>query len=298
MKLVELQRRMAAAIMQPLAHDDRQSSKTKIGYIKPNDRLTSLERIEIYSRSYWFRVIDSMYEDFPGLRAVLGQRAFDRAVRTYLADCPSISYTLRDLGSRFGAWLKRNPSCASSKLAIARLAIARLAIANDMFQLEWAHIESWDAADRKILGPEDLIELGPALRMGLQPHVRLLDLHYPVDELRIRANETAEEHEDASNAPSKLKTRRLSAAAARLRREPVFIAVHRLDFSIYYRRLSREEFQLLSAIRDSKNIGAALAAFYKSSSMPVDELEPLIGNWFAIWAELGWLCARPPSGKG
>jgi hypothetical protein len=284
---------MAAAIMQPLARNDRQSPKTKIGYIKPNDRLTSRERIEIYSRSYWFRVIDSMYEDFPGLRAVLGQRAFDRAVRTYLADCPSISYTLRDLGSRFGAWLKRNPSCASAKLAVARLAIA-----NDMFQLEWAHIEAWDAADRKILAPEDLIELGPALRMGLQPHVRLLELHYPVDELRIRANETAEEHEDASNAPSKLKTRHLSAAAGRLKRESVFIAVHRLDFSIFYRRLSREEFQLLSAIRDSKNIGAALTAFYKASAMPVDELEPRIGNWFAIWAELGWLCTRPQARKG
>ena len=52
--------------------------------IKPNDWLTSLERLEIYSRSYWFRILDGLYEDFPGLAAVLGQRAFHRLARAYL----------------------------------------------------------------------------------------------------------------------------------------------------------------------------------------------------------------------
>jgi len=280
MKLVELQRRMAAAIMQPLGPGDLQSRHTKVEYIKPNDRLKSIERLEIYSRSYWFRIIDSMYEDFPGLLAVLGQRAFLKMVRAYLADCPSTSYTLRDLGSRLGAWLAKHPDYAGSKLAVAL----------EMFRLEWAHIEAWDGASRKALGPEHLVELGPGLRMDLQPHIRLLELNYPVDELRIRANQTVEEHEAASNAPSKLKARRISAAAARLKRERLYVAVHRLDFSIYYRRLAREEFHLLSAIRESKTIGAAMTAFYKSNSLPVEELEPLIAGWFAIWAELGWLC--------
>jgi Putative DNA-binding domain len=279
MKLLELQRKFAADIMQSLVRGDKQSPKTKAGYIKPNDRLKPIERLEIYSRSYWFRLIDGMYEDFPGLRAVLGQRAFDMVVRAYLADCPSRSYTMRDLGSRLGDWLKKNPGYAGNKLAVCL----------DMFRVEWAHIEAWDGEHRKVLDPEDLIELGPNLGMGLQPHVRLLELSYPVDELRIKASRAEDEHEVASNAPSKLKTRRLKAAAARLKREQIFVAVHRLDFSIYYRRLEREEYQLLCAIRASKNIGAAMTAFYKQSSMPIDDLEPRIGNWFAIWSELGWL---------
>ncbi len=280
MKLAELQRQMAAAIMQPLARADRQSPKSNVSYIKPNDRLTSLQRVEIYSRSYWYRIIDSMFEDFPGLCAALGQRAFNRLVRAYLADCPSESYTLRNLGSRLWAWLKRHPDYAGKKLAVAL----------DMIALEWAHIEAWDGKSEKALGPEDLLELGPGLRVGLQPHVRLLDLKYPVDELRIKVNETTEEHEVASNAPSQMKKRRIAAAAGRLKSERVFIAVHRLDFSIYYRRLAREEFQLLTALRENRTIGAAMTAFYKSSSMPVEDLEPLIEGWFAIWAELGWLC--------
>jgi hypothetical protein len=285
MKLLELQRKFAADIMQSLVRGDKQSPKTKVGYIKPNDRLKSIERLEIYSRSYWFRLIDGMYEDFPGLRAVLGQRAFDKVVRAYLADCPSRSYTMRDLGSRLGDWLRKNPGYAGSKLAVCL----------DMFRVEWAHIEAWDGEHRKVLGPEDLLELGPNLAMGLQPHLRLLDLNYPVDELRIHASRAEDEHEVASNAPSKLRARRLKAAAARLKREQIFVAVHRLEFSIYYRRLEREEYQLLRAIRESKNIGAAMTAFYKQSSMPIDDLEPRIGNWFAIWSELGWLTSQAPS---
>src|ERR1700756_1253546 len=109
MTLLDIQRRMAHAILQPLTGSDRITPNTDAGFPKPNDRLTSLERLEIYSRSYWFRVLDSLYEDFPGLRAVLGQRAFHRLSRAYLADCPSRSFTLRNLGSRLGDWLEAHP---------------------------------------------------------------------------------------------------------------------------------------------------------------------------------------------
>jgi hypothetical protein len=79
---------MAAALMRPLTAGDHIDPEAPVDYIKPNDRLTSLERLEIYSRSYWYRLLDSLYEDFPGLRAVLGQRAFERLAKAYLTDRP------------------------------------------------------------------------------------------------------------------------------------------------------------------------------------------------------------------
>ena len=42
-------------------------------FIKPNDRLSSFERLEIYNRQYWFRLLDCLYEDYPGLLSVLGK---------------------------------------------------------------------------------------------------------------------------------------------------------------------------------------------------------------------------------
>ncbi len=262
--------------MAPLAPGDRVSKRAAVGFIKPNRHLSARERLEIYARSYWYRLIDSLYDDFPGLRAVLGQRAFDTLIRAYLADCPSQSYTLRDLGSRLEPWLRAHPKYAG----------ARLKLVLDMIRLEWAHIEAWDGKEEKILGPEDLLELGPKLRLRLQPYVRLLELDFPVDDLRLRVN--GAEHETASNVVLKKARRRV--AAARLKPRRIYVAVHRLDFSVYYRRLTSEEFTLLSALRDGRTIGAALNACCKVSRIPLEDLRVKLEKWFAKWAELGWFC--------
>ena len=280
MKLLELQRRMAADVMRPLTSSDHIAPKTSAAYVKPNDRLSSLERLEIYNRQYWFRVIDSMYEDFAGLCAVLRQRPFDKLVRAYVSECPSQTFTLRNLGSQLEDWLRRNPSYAGRKLAMAL----------DMVRLEWAHIEAYDGESWQTLGPEDLIELGPDLRIALQPYIRLLALQYPVDDLRIGINAVSEDHDTASNAVLKSKERGVVRQFTRLKPERIFLAVHRLDFSVYYRRLSVEEFRLLQALREGLSIGAAVEASLEDSHLPLDELRGKLETWFRTWAELGWLC--------
>jgi hypothetical protein len=280
MKLLELQRRMAADVMRPLTSSDHIAPKTSAAYVKPNDRLSSLERLEIYNRQYWFRVIDSMYEDFAGLRAVLGQRSFDKLVRAYVSECPSQTFTLRNLGSQLEDWLRRNPGYAGQKVAVAL----------DMARLEWAHIEAYDGESWQALGPEDLIELGPDLRIALQPYIRLLQLQYPVDDLRIGINAVSEDHDTASNAVLKSKERGVVRQFTRLKPERIFLAVHRLDFSVYYRRLSLEEFRLLEALREGLSIGAAVEASLEDSPLALDELRGKLEIWFRTWAELGWLC--------
>src|SRR5579864_8931296 len=119
MTLLDLQRRMARGILQPLNGSDRIARKVDAAFIKPNNRLTAVERLEIYSRSYWFRILDSLYDDFPGLRAVLGEQSFRLLSHAYLADCPSRSFTLRDLGSRLGEWLERNPRYGGNRHSLA-----------------------------------------------------------------------------------------------------------------------------------------------------------------------------------
>ena len=291
MTLLELQRRMMKAVMQPLTSSDRIAPKTEDGrlmkieaaeFITPNSRLTSLERLEIYSRSYWYRALDSLYDDFSGLRAVLGRRAFQRLSRAYLADCPSQSFTLRNLGARLAGWLERNPQYAGKTLALAL----------DMVRLEWAHIEAFDSAAEKALGPEDLIELGPDLRAGLQPYIRLLEFEYPVDKLLIQVNH-AEEHEDASNAVLRQKHHGLARRVTRLKRERTNLAVHRLDFVVYYRRIAAEEFRILNALREGQPVGHAIQYGFENSTASLDEQRRLLETWFAAWAELGWLC--PPA---
>jgi len=296
MKLAELQARVAATIMSPLTGSDTIARRTLDGknmrdevgaLIKPNDRLTAVERLEIYSKSYWFRILDGLYDDFPGLAAVLGTRAFYRMAKDYLTECPSQSYTMRNLGSRLAEWLQAHPEHSGPAPALAI----------DMARLEWAHIEAFDGLSRKPIGPEDLLEPGPDLRLSLQPHLSPLALRYPVDDFRIEAARSmSDDHLVASNAVGERKRGNLSRRFRRARPEPVFLAVYRREDSVYYRRLEREEYQVLLGLGAGCSIGEALERMLADpdNSIPIEELGPRVEQWFAAWSELAWLCLPEP----
>jgi hypothetical protein len=282
MTLLELQRRMAGAIMAPLGAADRLARSAGVeadAIVKPNDRLTSSERLEIYAKSYWYRLLDSLHDDFPGLRAILGVRAFDKLSRAYLAEMPSESFTLRNLGSRLTEWLARHPEHTGKNSALAL----------DMVRLEWAHIVAFDGPAEKVLGPEDLLELTPEMTFRLQPYITLLALHYPVDDLHLRVSELAEGHGEASNAVLRHKERR-AVRRFGMQREDVYVAVHRVNEWVYYRRMEPDEFQLLDALRGGKPVGEAIDKLFGESDLPLDELRGKVEGWFRAWAESGWFC--------
>src|SRR5271170_1468360 len=62
--------------MQPKWTDGGSTRKAVAKFIKPNDRLGSFDRLEIYNKQYWFRLLDCLYDDFPGLRALIGDKNF------------------------------------------------------------------------------------------------------------------------------------------------------------------------------------------------------------------------------
>ncbi len=290
MKLLSLQRRMARAVMTPLTPSERMRSVATDGrsmravaseIIKPNDRLTSFERLEIYNRQYWFRLLSGLAEDFPGLRAVLGGSRFDRMAKAYLSDCPSQSFTLRNLGSRLHGWLQKHPEWAGTKQPLAL----------DMVRLEWADIEAFDGAAEPSLKPEDLAGADPAkLRLRLQPYVQLVDLRYPVDDLLLEVRKDELDTDYASNAFSERHHRKRVSAVARLKPEAIFLVVHRMDDSVYFRRLEREEFAILSGLRAGKTLGSAVESALKKSAIAAEERPAHVQFWFQTWSALGWFC--------
>jgi len=292
MNLQNLQRKMARAVMLPLTAGEGMRPKAPGGrsmravaaeFIKPNDRLTSFQRLEIYNRQYWFRILSALAEDFPGLRAVLGERRFDALSKAYLTECPSRSFTLRNLGSRLPAWVRAHPGYLGP----------RKRLAMDMARLEWAHVEAFDGKAEPALRPEAL-KGGPSagLRLHLQPHLQLLDLAYPVDDLAIAVNQNEEGLHIVSNAVAERRRRARGKKVIPLRRQPIFLAVHRSpeDNTVYYRRLERPEFLLLLALRDGKSLGAAAAAALRQGSIPRQRYASAVHEWFYNWAALGWFC--------
>jgi hypothetical protein len=289
MDLAALQREMAAAVMRPLSADEQMQERAPDGrpmaavaetFIAPNSRLTAFERLEIYNRQYWFRVLGALAEDFPGVRAILGGRRYDALAIAYMTEHPSRSFTLRNLGSKLPEWLEANPVYAGRR--------HRLAV--DVARIEWAFVEAFDSAERAPLTLEQISTLDANSRLALQPHLRLLALAYPADELVLglhqrekrQTSEAGVEHEDGELPPVEL---------PRLRRRPTWVAAHRLEFSVYYKRLRREEFLTLAAIRAGAPLAEAIGAGFAESPVPEERRAERVRRWFADWAELGWICA-------
>jgi hypothetical protein len=205
--------------------------------IKPNARLSAAERLDIYSESYWARIVDSFSEDFPALRKLMGAPRFSRLANDYLRARPSKSWTLRDLGSRLVPWM------VSRKFP-------RLLV--DMARLEWAHIEAFDGPSKP-----PLRELRNLRKLHLQPYVQLLELGYEVDKLYFGK---------ASRRPRK-----------------VYLAVHRYEGEVCFKRLDPLAFALLVNLRKGLPLEDAIPA----KANPTQ-----VRDWFANFAQLGWFAAR------
>jgi len=280
MTLLELQRRMEQDVRRPLTTELTMQPQTAEGesmeeiaaaYIRPNSDLTSFERLEIYNRQYWFRVIGAVSEDYPALQALLGDERFDALVLAYLKQRPSASWTLRDLSADLPQFLERNAEFASQQ--------HRLAI--DIARLEWAYVEAFDGAESEPLTADKLTQLGPDTSLALQPHLRLLAVDYPVDEFVLAVKKP--EEKAVTSGAAQLRQTSVTSTLPEMAPERRYLAVHRYDDVVYYRTLEEGEFRLVNALRQGKTIAEAVEIL-------ADEHVATVQQIFALAAELGWFC--------
>jgi hypothetical protein len=295
-QLRELQRVMANALFRPLTPewgmqkrwvDGRRMDALASEFIKPNDRLNSFERLEIYNRQYWFRLLDCLHDDYPGLRAIVGQRAFMKLATAYLARYPSTSYSLRDLGNRLEAFLRGEPQWAAP----------REKLALDMVRFEWAQVVAFDGPSKPAISPDDVLDV-PAdrLRLNLQPYLSLLELDYAVDDflLAVKARESEALRKEASNAVGSSPRTRNRRRAPRLpAQQKVYLAVHRHDNQIYIKRLEPEAFAILNALSRGETVEGACVMAIEASERAETDWPARLREWFNQWSILGWFCRRP-----
>ncbi|HEY6413996.1 MAG TPA: DNA-binding domain-containing protein [Edaphobacter sp.] len=289
-----LQQRMATAVMRPLTRDEQMRKRDAscpsvadeaAAFIRPNDRLTSFERLEIYNRQYWFRLFSSFEEDFPGLKSVIGSRRFQTLMRAYLEAHPSRSFTLRNLGSSLISWLRQNPQYThpNTDSAIA------------MAALEWAHIEAFDNESRQPLSQDEIANLNADSHIALQPYLRLLTAPYAVDDALLEVRDSAHDSgSQASNAVGIHLVRR--TRSRRLLSKQIYLAIHRHEDTVYYKRLSREDWLLLEALERGDTLGEAIEAAFRDSDTQESDRPDIIQSAFHHWMQMGWLCApRTPA---
>jgi hypothetical protein len=101
--------------------------------------------LDIYSRGYRLRLIEALGNDFPGLKALLGEDDFAHLALEYVAGYPSRHYSLRWLGRGLADHLSQG----NNRLAA------------DMARFDWAVALAFDAPDEGTAGLPDLLSLPP-----------------------------------------------------------------------------------------------------------------------------------------
>ena len=136
----------------------------------PEGDLIGTGDVDIYARMYASRLYDTLADDYPKLRAALGEDRFGDVVTRFLRAHPPTSFTLRDAGLALPAFLRGgDPAWAA-----------------DLAALERARIEVFDGPDAVPLAQDRVAGLGealPELVLAWVPSSVVVPLAFTVDDV-------------------------------------------------------------------------------------------------------------------
>jgi hypothetical protein len=75
-----------------------------------------------------------------------------------------------------------------------------------------------------------------------------------------------------------------------------FVAVHRQNNMLYFKRLEPEAYAILTALSDGRTLSAACAGALRDAGPAID-WAARVREWFRTWQSLGWFCRRSKRGR-
>lgn len=259
MKLAEFQALFQARVMAGGGTAD----KPLLERLRPSPRGAPGETLlNVYQNGYRARLADFLDEDHPGLRALLGDEAFDELVEDYIASCPARDPNARWFTTGLPDFMRANKRWRDNAPAIS------------MALLERAMVDAFDSADAEPLRIEALAQFAPEdwprLAFALHPSLTLLELS--AGTLAAYGGEPDEEREGAAAVEH--------------------AAIWRIEHESAYRALEPEEFVALSEARAGRAFGdiCQMAAFQQQGEMSAERLAQFLASWF----EDGMVAAAAP----
>jgi hypothetical protein len=242
--LATLQSRLLTAITRA---DDGPSTQIE-NEILPSQRQSAVERLAVYQHAYFARLLEVLRELFPCTRFAVGDDLFDQFAAGYLRRYPPTSYTLGRLADHWVVYLdETKPADADWGHFVVEVA-----------RLEQAIDRIFDGPGPEALPPFSLpADASGDLRLTFVPGFELHAFHLPVS-----AYFTVWKSGQQPPWPD---------------RGEQFIALFRRDYIVRRHELSRDQFELLSALQGGKSLVEALA--------DVADLNPAdVRTWFTRWA--------------
>src|ERR1700682_4749777 len=92
-----------------LAHETALPANGLAALVAGEDRMTAVERVEVYATGYFYRLLDVLKEDFPATLAVVGADNFHNLATGYLIDYPPTEPSIYYAGKNFADYLIAHP---------------------------------------------------------------------------------------------------------------------------------------------------------------------------------------------
>jgi len=222
-----------------------------------SDQLSAKDRLAIYNRGYFYRLLDALASVFGQTKRLLGDADFERLGLAYVAQYPSEHPAVERIGRAFPAYLR---------------GVHAPATIVDVASLEWARLCALVAANPRSVATVHAIEPGlfPQARLRFVPSLHWLEL----DPRALSAF--------AGEAP---------ARAAQATADPpgplLGVAVWRNQHAVRHEALDASEWTALVCAAGGGTLSEVCSAFASESAADdVHRAFQVLSNWFAKqWLE-------------
>ncbi len=215
----------------------------------------------VYRNAYVARLAEIVGEDYEQLHAYVGDQAFAKLVKDYIAAHPSDQRSARWFGRHLPAFVRENSTYAKHP------EIAEIAA------LEKALVDAFDAPDAEPLGIEALAAIPPESwpKLVFTPHPTVVRLTFKTN---------------AADIWSALKTETAPPKPEHLP-EPQAIVVWRQDFTSRFRPLSAEEAMMWDEA--AKGVWFSVLCEMVATFAGEDEAELRAASYLKGWIDMGML---------
>jgi hypothetical protein len=245
-------------------------SQNILAQVRGNARETAATMFGVYRNAYWARLVECLGVDFPGLKVLAGDQAFDKLARAYIARHPSQHPSVRWAGRHLAAFLAAEALYRDDPWFA------------DMARFDWALAFSFDAPDAPAAGLADLASVPPefwgSVRLAFHPTLDAFRTTTPVDEARPRLLEDADIVLDR---------------AARCQRA---IMTWRIEYDVKFRAIDPLEYAALLAMQDGATFGDMCELVARETD--AEQAPPRAAQILRGWLEWGIVAKVEHDGLG
>jgi hypothetical protein len=286
--LIELQRFLTGALRREVAIPDEPAvAEETRAHVTGNDRLTPAEQADLYRQQFWLRHVACLTEDYPALRRLLGEEAFEAFTHAYLTAHPPRTPSLRDLGADFVSFAERwdgFPALLAHAGVSAAEQAERRAMALELVRYEHSFVGLFDGGAPPTLEASKLTALGAdaweRARVVLSPLLARHRLTHAMHLYRLATTgDDLQPPQEAGGARPRLPDRRA-----------VSLVLYRRDLVIRYDEIEPFALDLLDALAAGEPLGPACERV--AAQLPPAEAEAFaakLGGWFQDWTAKGWI---------